>query len=261
MYVYTLKLQSGKYYIGTTHDIGKRIIQHKSGNGSVWTRQYKFECLIDLYEADDELALFEETKQVCKCFLQYGPENVRGAQYCQLSQPSIEELIGYIGHNLKLEYAEVRKHLTKNFKKEEIEKYKKKSQNTLENKEITKESTEESTEENTQEEIDKQFAEACSIGKIEDVNRLLKIGIVDIGWGLNRASEEGNVDIIDRLIEFATENNLNTSLYCACKYGQIHAINRLIEYGASDFNHGLTGAYVGKKKDIINKMIELGAKL
>jgi ankyrin repeat protein len=377
MYIYTLKLQSGKYYVGKTGDLGTRLIQHKTGNGSFWTKQYKFESLIDVYEVDNNIDLFEETKQTCKMFLKYGPKNVRGAQYCQLQEPKIDELVSYIGHNLNLNYTDVRETLLGKFEessleKERIEELKininkfvseknKFVSNDLDEqfmnacrdgriKEVGKlhhvknispglniviekgnasiltyilqtlELTEQElnnalycackngklqcidilvsrgacdfinglavaysnrqlcaavkmaelearfeknseSEKIDQKELDKKFANACNIGRINEVNKFLKLGAKDIGWGLNLASEKGHVNVIDRLAKIGlSENELDISLYCACKYGQIQAIDRLIEHGACDFNHGLSGACVGKKMNIIEKMVELGGK-
>ena len=41
VYIYILKLQSNKYYIGKTNNPNFRLEEHGSGKGSTWTKKYK----------------------------------------------------------------------------------------------------------------------------------------------------------------------------------------------------------------------------
>ena len=41
VFIYILKCQQGKYYIGKTHNPEFRINNHQYGNGSAWTKKYK----------------------------------------------------------------------------------------------------------------------------------------------------------------------------------------------------------------------------
>ncbi len=45
-YVYILECLDGSYYTGYTQDLGKRITQHKMGNGSVYTKDKGFKRLV-----------------------------------------------------------------------------------------------------------------------------------------------------------------------------------------------------------------------
>ena len=38
--VYRLELSEGRYYIGSSLNIKRRILEHKDGGGSGWTRKY-----------------------------------------------------------------------------------------------------------------------------------------------------------------------------------------------------------------------------
>jgi predicted GIY-YIG superfamily endonuclease len=40
-YVYTLNLKGGAKYVGYTENINKRLSQHFSGNGALWTQKYQ----------------------------------------------------------------------------------------------------------------------------------------------------------------------------------------------------------------------------
>lgn len=44
-HVYIIECQDGLYYTGMTYDIGKRIEQHLSGQGSKFTAKHKFKEL------------------------------------------------------------------------------------------------------------------------------------------------------------------------------------------------------------------------
>lgn len=79
--VYVLKLESGKYYIGKTNDLEKRYQQHASKNGSVWTKKYPPERILEVFEKAD---IFEENKQTIKYMSMYGIDNVRGGAFCTI---------------------------------------------------------------------------------------------------------------------------------------------------------------------------------
>ena len=38
--VYVLQLQGGKYYVGSSNDISRRIWMHENLNGAAWTKKY-----------------------------------------------------------------------------------------------------------------------------------------------------------------------------------------------------------------------------
>ncbi len=109
--LYILKLEQDKYYVGITDNFEKRLNEHKNGTGSVWTKLYKYINTFENKEVSNELAEYEETKLTCKLMLDFGVNNVRGAQFCQIEpffKEDIEHLVSTIGHNLKMKYEDVR---------------------------------------------------------------------------------------------------------------------------------------------------------
>lgn len=92
--LYVLQLQNGKYYVGKTDDLATRYSQHKSGNGSEWTRLHKPVKILEtrqLKSDEDETTL---TKELMK---KHGPDNVRGGAFCQ------RELPDYVKKTIELE--------------------------------------------------------------------------------------------------------------------------------------------------------------
>jgi predicted GIY-YIG superfamily endonuclease len=79
--IYALQLESGKYYVGKTHNLELRFQEHKSGNGSEWTKKYKPISIIESYEHD---STFEEDVLTKKYMMKYGIENVRGGSYAKI---------------------------------------------------------------------------------------------------------------------------------------------------------------------------------
>ena len=81
VYVYVLKLQDGKYYVGKTIDPLNRIIAHFNEIGSTWTRKYP---VIGLHELLPDCDPFDEDKVTLKYMHRYGIDNVRGGSFCQI---------------------------------------------------------------------------------------------------------------------------------------------------------------------------------
>jgi predicted GIY-YIG superfamily endonuclease len=82
--IYALKLESNKYYVGQTHratGANIRFQEHKSGNGSEWTKLYKPISILETYETE---SLFEEDILTKKYMIKYGIENVRGGSYTKI---------------------------------------------------------------------------------------------------------------------------------------------------------------------------------
>lgn len=73
--VYVLKLEQNKYYVGDTYDFVNRCLQHITGQGSRWTREYppiKIEQII--YNKSEHQVTLDYMNL-------YGIDNVRGAEY------------------------------------------------------------------------------------------------------------------------------------------------------------------------------------
>lgn len=80
-YIYKLKLECGKIYVGKTANIEKRMKQHFSGNGSMVTKKYKplKGKLLDScpgYFGNEIEQLYTNS-----CIVKYGYNNVRGGKY------------------------------------------------------------------------------------------------------------------------------------------------------------------------------------
>ena len=81
--IYALKLENGKYYVGRSYNVPKRLNQHYNGEGSVWTKKHK---PIKLNEVFLNKTKFDEDKYTLMYMSIYGIENVRGGSFC--SQPA-----------------------------------------------------------------------------------------------------------------------------------------------------------------------------
>ena len=85
--IYILKCQDNKYYVGKSKDPINRIIDHFSGKGSEWTKNYKPVEIVELIDSEDD---YDEDKYTIKTMEKYGVNNVRGGTFCKLHL-SLEE--------------------------------------------------------------------------------------------------------------------------------------------------------------------------
>lgn len=90
-YIYVLRLTTGKYYIGKTNDLLRRMGEHTGGEGSVWTSKYK---PVFLEDVSKELTPLDEDTRTKEYMLKYGIDNVRGGSYAniELSKNQIQLL-------------------------------------------------------------------------------------------------------------------------------------------------------------------------
>ena len=79
--IYVLECSDGKYYVGRTGNLGKRLKLHSNGRGSFWTRKYHMKKVVEVIKNADK---FDEDKYVLKYMDKYGVENVRGGSYSQM---------------------------------------------------------------------------------------------------------------------------------------------------------------------------------
>jgi len=84
VYIYVLKLQNNKYYVGKSNDPQTRINDHTSGRGSKWTRKHPPIDIDDVFSNCDD---FDENKYTKIWMGIYGIDNVRGGSYCQQVLP------------------------------------------------------------------------------------------------------------------------------------------------------------------------------
>ena len=80
-YLYVLKLEKEKWYVGKTNDIMNRYQQHAAGKGSAWTSKYP---PVSLVESKPVASLHDENNVTKDYMKRYGVENVRGGAYTQI---------------------------------------------------------------------------------------------------------------------------------------------------------------------------------
>ncbi len=112
-YVYVLELVDGKYYVGSTQDLERRMIQHSDPKGgSLWTKRYPpIKPLIKPLEKyivwGAKEAIQKETQVTCEYMWQYGIRNVRGAQLGfdhDFGEKDLPLLKATIGHSLSMKW-------------------------------------------------------------------------------------------------------------------------------------------------------------
>lgn len=88
-YIYVLKLVEDRYYVGRTSNIFRRIQQHFTGVGSVYTKNYK---PLKVIEVEEEITTEDERFKTMAVMEKYGWERVRGSGWCSLEipKPNIE---------------------------------------------------------------------------------------------------------------------------------------------------------------------------
>jgi predicted GIY-YIG superfamily endonuclease len=89
-YIYVLKLVEDRYYVGRTGNIFKRIEEHFTNNGSIYTKAYK---PVKVIEIEEEQTIDDERIKTLSLMEKYGWEKVRGAYWCSLviKKPNIKK--------------------------------------------------------------------------------------------------------------------------------------------------------------------------
>jgi predicted GIY-YIG superfamily endonuclease len=91
IFIYVLRLEYGMIYVGQTTDVERRIKAHRKGVwgvGSAWTYKYKPLDLIEVrptgcFEMKEAIKI--ENEITCEYIQKFGWMNVRGGDYCKLS--------------------------------------------------------------------------------------------------------------------------------------------------------------------------------
>ena len=81
VFIYSLKLQSGKYYIGKTDSPNFRLQDHFDSSGSAWTKKYK---PISIYQVIPDMNDHDEQRITQEYMSKYGIDNVRGGPWCKV---------------------------------------------------------------------------------------------------------------------------------------------------------------------------------
>lgn len=89
-YIYVLKLIDDRYYVGRTGNILRRIEEHFTIGGSIYTKAYK---PLKVIEVNEELTTDDERIKTLEIMEKYGWEKVRGACWCSLKirKPDFEK--------------------------------------------------------------------------------------------------------------------------------------------------------------------------
>jgi len=93
-YVYVLKLENGKFYIGKTKEYPKRILKHFGdilGNTTLWTSMYKALDLLELLPVGENSNL--ERDKTLEYMRVYGWQNVRGYLWVKIVMKNPPKLL------------------------------------------------------------------------------------------------------------------------------------------------------------------------
>ena len=91
VFIYTLQLEKGKYYVGKTNNPQFRLESHFNSNGSEWTKIYKPLRVIEIKPNCDD---YDEDKITRQYMDKYGINNVRGGSFVsvKLNKSTIDTL-------------------------------------------------------------------------------------------------------------------------------------------------------------------------
>tara|TARA_R110001606_G_scaffold363029_1_gene516955 strand:+ start:942 stop:1313 length:372 start_codon:yes stop_codon:yes gene_type:complete len=87
-YVYVLRLENDKYYVGITDCLEKRLYRHIRGYGSKWTSVNKYVEVVKCYKTLN--ATFDEKYYTLLYMYLHGIENVRGWRWCKICLNKID---------------------------------------------------------------------------------------------------------------------------------------------------------------------------
>lgn len=85
VYIYVLKLEYNKYYIGKTNNPKFRLEEHFKSYGSAWTHKY---TPIKVIKTIPNCSDFDEDKYTLEYMSKYGIDNVRGGSFTELDLSS-----------------------------------------------------------------------------------------------------------------------------------------------------------------------------
>lgn len=81
VFIYILKLENNKYYVGKTNNPHVRLHDHFNSKGSGWTKKYKpLEVIKVISDCDD----YDEDKFTRQYMDKYGIDNVRGGSFVSI---------------------------------------------------------------------------------------------------------------------------------------------------------------------------------
>ncbi len=81
-YIYVLRLEQNKFYVGKSNNVKQRVQQHLMGQGGAWTEKYRPLCIEKKEPAERPT---HEDATVKEFMFQFGIDNVRGGSYSQIA--------------------------------------------------------------------------------------------------------------------------------------------------------------------------------
>lgn len=88
VFIYILRLEHGKYYVGKTTNPEFRIGSHFDADGSEWTKLHKPIEVIDIIPDCDD---YDENKYTHMYMSEFGIDNVRGGSFVQINLSDSEK--------------------------------------------------------------------------------------------------------------------------------------------------------------------------
>lgn len=122
VFIYILQLEENKYYVGKTTKPTFRLEQHFTSNGSMWTKKYKPNKVLELIPNCNN---YDEDKYTIMYMEKYGIDNVRGGSFCEMqlsehNKSTLNQMI--LGGADKCYICGNNDHFVKDCKKEEKDK-------------------------------------------------------------------------------------------------------------------------------------------
>jgi predicted GIY-YIG superfamily endonuclease len=79
-YIYVWELEEGKFYVGWSENLSRRLDEHLSEEGAIWTKKYKPVSIMEVCRGDKSV----EKQKTLEYMKLKGWENVRGGPWCYL---------------------------------------------------------------------------------------------------------------------------------------------------------------------------------
>jgi predicted GIY-YIG superfamily endonuclease len=84
-YVYVWELEEGKFYVGWSENLSRRLDEHLSEEGAIWTKKYKPVSIMEVCRGDKSV----EKQKTLEYMKLKGWENVRGGPWCYLDYKTV----------------------------------------------------------------------------------------------------------------------------------------------------------------------------
>ena len=84
-YVYVWQLEDGKYYVGWSENLSRRMDEHILGEGAVWTKKHPPVAIVEIVRGNKDV----EKKKTLEYMKARGWENVRGGPWCSVEYKAI----------------------------------------------------------------------------------------------------------------------------------------------------------------------------